>query len=92
MAYHERRRDKGKSSLFDKEPEIDQTVAWFLKAFHRLSASRPLGFGAVGAIPVSEMVAYWDNAGWIGPLEEFIAIIQALDAEYIKGVNPSPGT
>ena len=64
---------------------------WFIQAFYQLGASRPLGYGALGAIPISEMVVYWRHVGRIGAIDEFIDVIQALDAEFLSTVNGKQG-
>lgn len=71
----------------DSEPELDAEVVWFIQAFYQLGASRPLGYGVLGSIPLSEMVVYWNHVGRIGPIDEFIDVIQMLDAEFLSTIN-----
>lgn len=63
----------------------------YYKAFQVLSASRPIGMGAVGAIPLSEIAAYLALFG-VYDYEErdaYVTMIQALDSVYLQHVNKS---
>src|SRR6188508_1017219 len=75
-------------------PEPTQWTLSYFHAFNTLSASRPMGMGAVGAIPVSEMHAYFLLFD-ITDLDErstYIKMIQALDAVYLRKVNSTSDT
>lgn len=70
-------------------PRLKPWVADYYKAFQILSSSRPIGMGAVGAIPVSEMAAYLGLFG-VRDREEretFIKMMQALDSVYLKHMS-----
>jgi len=73
------------------KPRLKPWVADYYKAFQMLSSSRPIGMGAVGAIPISEMAAYLDLFGILDHEERelFITMMQALDSVYLKHVNKS---
>lgn len=66
-------------------------MADYYKAFQVLSSSRPIGMGVVGAIPVSEMLAYLDviEVRDREERETFITMVQALDSVYLPHVNKS---
>jgi hypothetical protein len=57
-------------------------------AFNRLSARRSMsGFGAVGAIPYTEILTYLDHVLKIEEPDEqavFIELIEHLDEEFLK--------
>jgi hypothetical protein len=80
---------RGRRTPLDNEPECDAEVVWFLRAYDRLGASRPVSMGVVGAIPVSEMIVYWKEVSRVGPVGEFIDIIQAVDASFLQRNAPS---
>ena len=77
-------RSRGRSTPLDNEPEYDAEVAWFLRAFYRLSASRPVAMGAMGAIPLSEIATYWREVSRVGPIDEFVDVVQAVDAQFLQ--------
>jgi hypothetical protein len=73
------------------QPRLRPWVVDYYRAFNVLSASRPLGMGAVGSIPVSEIAAYL-NLFEVHDYEEreaYVTMIQALDSVYLKRVNKS---
>ena len=41
---------------------------------------------SLGGIPLSEMHVYWSEIGSIGPFDEFVSIINAMDAKYLQHV------
>ncbi len=63
-------------------PEPDADVSFFLQAFSILSRSRGGGMGP-SPILLSEIGYYWEHVAQIGPLDEFIAIMQELDSVYL---------
>lgn len=67
----------------EEPPEADFVTAWFLQAFTVLSQARPSGFGP-SALVLSEIVAYWRHVGHIGPLAEFVRLMQALDRVFLE--------
>lgn len=71
------------------KPRLKPWAAEYYRAFQVLSASRPIGMGGVGAIPVSEMMAYFGLAEVLDPDERdtYVKMIQALDSTYLKHVN-----
>jgi len=70
-------------------PRLKPWVADYYKAFQILSSSRPIGMGAVGAIPISEMAAYLGLFGVRDheEREHFIKMMQALDSVYLTHMN-----
>ena len=66
-------------------PDLTEVSAWFLNAFSTLSGSRRVGM-SLGGIPLSEMHVYWSEIGSIGPFDEFVSIINAMDAKYLQHV------
>jgi hypothetical protein len=71
------------------EPDVWPENEPYIKAFLVLSPSRQVGFG-VGAIPVSEVGAYWDRCGW-DDFETFLGRIRAADDEFLKVVRERKG-
>lgn len=63
-------------------PEAWEEVAWILTAFAELSASRPIGFGSIGFIPIVE-VAAWADANGVEDVAMLIRHVRALDAVYV---------
>lgn len=82
---YERLAELGESTPLDSIPETDTGIEWSLRAFSILSASRQQGMG-IGAIPISECIAYWNEFG-IEPADDFLEMIRALDAEWIRQAN-----
>ena len=72
----------GRKTPLDNEPRADEDTRWFLSAYSTLSRSRTYGMGS-NPISLVDTVAYWENVGNIGPLDEFIAVMQGLDAVYL---------
>jgi len=66
-------------------PELTEVSAWFLNAFSMLTGSRRVGM-SLGGIPISEMLVYWSEIGNIGPFDEFVSVINAMDAKYLQHV------
>lgn len=56
----------------------------YLRAWQRLSPSRPPALAGVSAIPFSEIVAYWREfgSGEAEDREEFFHLVEALDDEF----------
>ena len=73
----------GERTPLDDAPSADADTAWFVQAFSRLNRSRGGGMGP-GPVALSEMCAYWREVGAIGPLDEFIDVIQALDGMWLE--------
>ena len=38
---------------------------------------------SVGPIAVSEIISYWTHLDGVTPLDDFIVLMQAMDAEYL---------
>ena len=70
-------------------PRLRPWVAEYHRAFHTLSASRPVGLGGVGPIPLTELAAYLNLFGVhdYDEREAFIKMIQALDSVYLKHMH-----
>jgi len=66
-------------------PELTEVSVWFLNAFSMLTGSRRVGM-SLGGIPISEMLVYWSEIGNIGPFDEFVSVINAMDAKYLQHV------
>lgn len=73
----------GRRTPLDDEPEFDWEVQDYLIAFSRLSSSRPFGMDA-GALVLSEIAFYWQHIDSIGLLNDFIDIMQQIDAIFLK--------
>lgn len=70
-------------------PAITQWVIEYWEAFQTLGNSRIPHQGAVGPIPLTEIVAYMD-AIYLRDVDErlrMIKMIQSLDSVYVKHVN-----
>lgn len=70
-------------------PKLSQWVFEYWEAFQILSGSRAVHEGAVGPIPLSEMIAYM-TAIYLRDVDDrlkFITMIQSLDSVYMKHVN-----
>lgn len=68
------------------QPRLRPWVAEQYRAFQMLSASRPVGMGGVGAIPLSEIAVYLDlfEVHDFDERDAYITMIQALDSVYLK--------
>lgn len=71
------------------KPRLKPWLGDYYKAFNLLSTSRQLGMGAAGAIPMSEMMAYFEvfEVHDLDERETTITMIKALDSVYLKHVN-----
>jgi hypothetical protein len=67
-------------------PRLSQWEQAYYEAYERLMGSRQWTFGGAAGIPVSEIVAYFELQGIVDDDEraEYMSVIQALDAEYLK--------
>ena len=72
----------GKPTPLDDQPKNDWETHDFLGAFNRLSFSRTRGMD-MNPIALSEMAFYWNTIDRIGRLDDFINIIQQLDALFL---------
>lgn len=60
----------------------------YVDGFNVLTKSRNVGQGYIGPIPYSEISCYCDDEGFEGEdREDFIYLLEALDAAYIKWQN-----
>jgi len=59
-------------------PLLDPDTSWFLNTFAILSAARQGGFGP-SPLAIADLVLYWRQVARIGPLAEFITVMQAVD-------------
>ena len=73
-------------------PRLTPWVVEYYSAFQTLSASRPVGMGGVGSIPISEMMAYFELVEIRDPDERltYVTMTQALDSVYLKHVHKTP--
>jgi hypothetical protein len=55
---------------------------YYLSAFQYLSVGRPSGMG-VGAIPLADIVSFFDVFGGAHDLRSFATILRSIDAEYL---------
>jgi len=71
------------------KPRLKPWGADYYRAFQTLSTSRPTGMGGVGAIPLSEMMAYFALSEIRDPdeRETYVKMIQALDSTYLTHMN-----
>lgn len=70
-------------------PKLSQWVIEYWEAFQVLGNSRIPHQGAIGPIPLTEIVAYMD-AIYLSDVDErlkLIMMIQSLDRVYVKHVN-----
>ena len=83
MRLHEREAHPGtEQELLAAEPSTDWAMAMVLDAWRRLESERPLGFGAVGLIPVLAVIAWAAFRRLDRDLTEMlIDVIQKLDAD-----------
>ena len=63
-------------------PELWPECAPYLEAFFALSPARPFSMGAIGYIPIGEMVAYATLAG-IEDVETLFRHVRALDGVFV---------
>ena len=89
----------GRKTPLDEMPVFDESDGWFarqeylliesiIKAFTRLSFSRPVGMGR-GTIVLSEITGYWRNVeSLLSELEDWIDMIQSLDNIYLEFHQP----
>lgn len=78
----EEKRGYAPQALLDR-PELDMTERWYMQAFATLSPSRQSGMG-VGGIPLSEVRAYLDLFDTPVEVDEFVAVIRAMDACWLE--------
>lgn len=78
--------EAGRPTPIQNRPAVEAGGDWFIVAFQRLSKSRGNGMNGPLPIAISEISRYWRDVGHIGSLEEFIAVIQALDEAYLQKV------
>lgn len=70
-----------------EQPNMDYETRFYLNTFYRLSMSRQIGM-SVSYIPVSEIIIYGNNIVHLEEsIEDFVYIIQAVDAKYVKEAN-----
>lgn len=68
-------------------PELDPAYTLYLTAFSELSSCRPLGFGAVGPIPWTAMVAWMEFHDIDHVLrEDMVYILRAMDHAYTEKI------
>lgn len=78
--------DGDESKAWRERPLLEEYLAQILENYMLLSSSRINVMGEVGAIPVSEIVAFLDLQGVMN-LEErwdFLMIVKGLDNYYLK--------
>lgn len=69
-------------------PELLPGLDFYMQAFNRLTASRQLGHGCIGAIPYPAISLYCKDEGIDGDLrEELFYHVEHLDAAYIRWQN-----
>ena len=69
-----------------ERPRLHPAIAELWEAFSVLSASRPVGFGGIGYIPLAEMTTYATVIGY-ERVADFIGIMRTLDAEFVNHQN-----
>jgi hypothetical protein len=76
----------------EKRPEIEPYLRFVWDAFWELGCDRPIGFGALGAIPFSSVDRYARRFGIddSDQFSRFLHLIRQLDAKYLALVN-DPG-
>ena len=75
-------------ALRDK-PTLSQWNAPFVEAWARLKNSRPMGQGAIGHIPLSEMASYLSmmRIDGLDEKDRWVRMISALDSVYVEHIN-----
>ena len=70
-------------------PDLSPWAKPYWDAWTYLRSSRPLGFGAVGWIPVSEISSYLDIIGETDVFERLrtVRMVSSLDAVYVDRMN-----
>jgi hypothetical protein len=63
-------------------PELWADCELYMEAFRDLALARPLGMGAIGFIPVSEVIA-WGMVAGVKDLETLWRHVHALDVVYV---------
>lgn len=79
-------RDGFEVEALTERPELHPIHAELWEAFNVLSASRSIGMGSIGYIPLAEIACYATVIGY-ERVADFIAIIRALDGEFVKHQN-----
>jgi hypothetical protein len=64
-------------------PELWPECELYTEAFRDLALTRPLGMGAIGHIPVTEVLA-WGHMTGVDDLETLWRHVHALDAVYVR--------
>ena len=69
-----------------ERPMLYEDLRDTVKMFHDLSGSRPVNFGGPGAIPISEIRAYFDMFGITSDAERqlFLRRIRILDGVFLR--------
>lgn len=83
---YEAQREHGHKTPLDYEPEMYADLSWVWDAFHALSGSRQMGYGAVGPVPFEAIDRYAVRYN-VEDFEYFHALIAAMDGAYLKHVN-----
>lgn len=66
-------------------PDLREGLEFYSKAFNRLTTSRTMGHGAIGAIPYAAISGYCKDEGITGELrEDLFYHVAHMDAAYIK--------
>jgi len=76
----------------ESKPEAFVDLRGYWQAFQVLNNSRQLAFGDIGAIPLSEIKAYFDLVGIteLNEKEEYLYFIQLLDIKYLEWHRKRP--
>lgn len=71
------------------KPRLRPWLAEYYRAFQVLTSSRSVGMGGVGAIPLSEIAAYFELFEVHDPDERYayVTMIKALDSAYLERTN-----
>lgn len=66
-------------------PALAPGEDWYLRAFWALGTERQLGYGSLGPIPWSRIVAYGERSGLSpGMVDVVVEVVQAMDGAYLK--------
>lgn len=82
MRLHDRPAQPTEREILDLEPTRDHQMSLVIEAWKSLDSCRPLGYGFIGAIPITEAATWcWLN-GIDGQLAAvLVTVIQYLDVQ-----------
>ena len=75
------------------QPQVPDHLAPVWAAFHALTTSRQIGFGAVGPLTYGDMLLYLDENAITDKDErdDMLYLLREMDSEYLRQVNAREG-